>query len=468
MNETKVVFNNCTGNKVLFFKENSTLSEIFSDYAEETKISLNDFMFLSNGELIKIDSTKKLKDITKDSGNETSILVIDKTDYDISNDEDKQIDTINKNQFLDRNLKSCENKIQKVIEDMSILGYLTKKKIDQTIENNAQYMTIDQAIEKQFSDSQMFILGILGKYLSNLGINTIINPSNAFDEKFQNLCNTVLQFVFNGLIFKKKYYFSFSLGDKRKEDLHKSREEQQKFSTNLKKALNQIYGFSEENIIVTRPIYHQYYTIIVVFNQENLSISKDYLMNTFMNYPELSKLIEVKKENIIEGIILNKCMLEPRGNSKDGQWGYYEKRGGEDYYPPDGFDRYGLNVYKKYDNCNDDWLSYDGRPGEWCIAYSWLTNDKNANNLSDQYENDDDSRNEGKKVGKGIYCSQLPDKMEEYSQAIDIKGNKFQLGLMLRVNPIKIRAPKSTEDFWVVNGDSDEIRPYGILIKKIN
>ena len=187
-----------------------------------------------------------------------------------------------------------------------------------------------------------------------------------------------------------------------------------------------------------------------------------------MNYPELSKLIEVKKENIIEGIILNKCMLEPRGNSKDGQWGYYEKRGGEDYYPPDGFDRYGLNVYKKYDNCNDDWLSYDGRPGEWCIAYSWLTNDKNANNLSDQYENDDDSRNEGKKVGKGIYCSQLPDKMEEYSQAIDIKGNKFQLGLMLRVNPIKIRAPKSTEDFWVVNGDSDEIRPYGILIKKIN
>ena len=129
MNETKVVFNKCTGNKVLFFKENSTLSEIFSDYAEETKISLNDFMFLSNGELIKIDSTKKLKDITKDSGNETSILVIDKTDYDISNDEDKQIDSINKNQFLDRNLKSCENKIQKVIEDMSILGYLTKKKL---------------------------------------------------------------------------------------------------------------------------------------------------------------------------------------------------------------------------------------------------------------------------------------------------------------------------------------------------
>jgi hypothetical protein len=57
--------------------------------------------------------------------------------------------------------------------------------------------------------------------------------------------------------------------------------------------------------------------------------------------------------------------------------------------------------------------------------------------------------------------------MENYTQAIDINGQKFKLGLMLRVNPKKIRCPKSQEEFWVVNGNPDEIRPYGILIKKI-
>ena len=38
---------------------------------------------------------------------------------------------------------------------------------------------------------------------------------------------------------------------------------------------------------------------------------------------------------------------------------------------------------------------------------------------------------------------------------------------MLRVKPNKIRCPVDRKDYWVLNGTDDEIRPYGILIKKI-
>ena len=39
---------------------------------------------------------------------------------------------------------------------------------------------------------------------------------------------------------------------------------------------------------------------------------------------------------------------------------------------------------------------------------------------------------------------------------------------MLRVKPDKIRIASTNQDYWVLNGNSDEIRPYRILIKHLN
>ena len=146
--------------------------------------------------------------------------------------------------------------------------------------------------------------------------------------------------------------------------------------------------------------------------------------------------------------------------------GIGEKRGGEDYLPPEGWNRYGLNVFNKYDNRNNDWIMSDNRKGEWCIAYSWLGYGKNASNLGQKYSNEMDIKHKGKKVGNGIYCTQNPEIMNDFTEAINIKGKEYKLGLMLRVNPEKIRSPQSNDEIWVVDGYSDEIRPYGILIKK--
>lgn len=38
---------------------------------------------------------------------------------------------------------------------------------------------------------------------------------------------------------------------------------------------------------------------------------------------------------------------------------------------------------------------------------------------------------------------------------------------MLRVKPDKFRASEKNKNIWVVNGNDNEFRPYGILIKKI-
>jgi hypothetical protein len=80
-------------------------------------------------------------------------------------------------------------------------------------------------------------------------------------------------------------------------------------------------------------------------------------------------------KNDVEPLFIETVMqLDPNilnglGNNIEGKWGNNEKRGERPYYPPYGWSAYGINVLNKYDNKNNDWLSCDGRPGEWCVAY---------------------------------------------------------------------------------------------------
>ena len=109
-------------------------------------------------------------------------------------------------------------------------------------------------------------------------------------------------------------------------------------------------------------------------------------------------------------------------------------------------------------------MSYDNRPGEWCISYSGLSINKNG--IENQYKNEKDTKHDGN-VGLGVVTSPKPELMEINTEMININGTNYKMGLMLRVNPSKIRIPKSNNYIWVIEGISEEIRPYGILLKKI-
>ena len=93
--------------------------------------------------------------------------------------------------------------------------------------------------------------------------------------------------------------------------------------------------------------------------------------------------------------------------------------------------------------------------------------DEEKEEEEDDYSEIMDMRHPNNKVGKGVYCSPNPEVMDNYAGIIEINKVKYKMGFMLRVNPEKIRVPQGKEEFWVLNGNIDEVRPYRILVKKI-
>ena len=72
-----------------------------------------------------------------------------------------------------------------------------------------------------------------------------------------------------------------------------------------------------------------------------------------------------------------------------------------------------------------------------------------------------------KKVGSGVYCTPKIDVAEEYAGQVDINNKNYYAVLMVRVKPKAIRCPKTKDSYWIVNGTTDEIRPYRILYKEV-
>ena len=81
------------------------------------------------------------------------------------------------------------------------------------------------------------------------------------------------------------------------------------------------------------------------------------------------------------------------------------------------------------------------------------------------HEKEDDLNHPGQKVGKGVYCS--PDIKETESYG-GVPTNGYKCVFMCRVNPKTVRISKAEPKYWVVNGNDNEIRPYRLLIKKVN
>ena len=224
------------------------------------------------------------------------------------------------------------------------------------------------------------------------------------------------------------------------------------------------------------------------FNNENVDINKfKEKFNNQNDYKELNNLKQIQKDLIIEGCNLNINMLDSKGN-KEFNWSKGEKRGGFDYIPPPkGWKAFGINVLNKYDNGNNDWLSKNGNKNEWAVAYhgigvkmgSGFTLEKVTNCILKEgfkpghgqaYSDSDDERHPGQKVGIGVYCSPDPLVMEEYADdaetSTSVNGKKFMMGFMIRVKPDKIRYSKYMKEYWVLNGKTDEMRPYRILVKE--
>ena len=185
---------------------------------------------------------------------------------------------------------------------------------------------------------------------------------------------------------------------------------------------------------------------------------------------------------------LSRNQLDPRGNRCNG-WGIGEQRGGIDYDPPLGFIGIGLKVW---DNFGDNtWIGMYNAPGEWCVAYHGVSSGQTSQNVKDvtgkivkstfkkgfsqAHADCPDQYHPGQKVGEGVYCiPTIKTASEKYAGISEINGIKYKTVLMVRVKPSAIRHCDNCSDsrapynYWVVNGTTDEIRPYRILYKKCN
>ena len=134
-----------------------------------------------------------------------------------------------------------------------------------------------------------------------------------------------------------------------------------------------------------------------------------------------------------------------------------------------------LNVIGKYDNGSDDWLDYNGNKNEWAVAYHGVRRENAPQVIHNivkegfkpgpnQVHGDCiniNSFNSDETVGNGVYCSPNPKVMETYT----LSYNGYKMSLMLRVKPQRIRFCKCEPEYWVLNGKSNEMRPYRILVK---
>ena len=201
------------------------------------------------------------------------------------------------------------------------------------------------------------------------------------------------------------------------------------------------------------------------------------------------------KQKLVQGEIINcqmiplleGCRLSP-GIFDSNFNKYYDhinqgvqKRGGEDYISPLKWTAYGINVLGKYDFGDNRWLSNDGEPGEYAVAYYGINN-LNLHNIQmmenimslmgnlesgNTFVEDVNLRNPGQKCMSGAYFYKNPSFAENSSEIINIGGFEYKIMFMCRVNPSKIRQPQNFPDCWILSPTPDEIRPYKILIKKI-
>ena len=122
------------------------------------------------------------------------------------------------------------------------------------------------------NDIGLFALGLLAHYLEFLGVETAIEIKEySKNQKDELKC---LQFIFNGMISRKKYILHFDMGKKRNDELLYNEKEYEKFKENLKKKLSKDYNFPLDKIVVILPQKENLHIQIVFQTQDFIYLNK--------------------------------------------------------------------------------------------------------------------------------------------------------------------------------------------------
>ena len=378
------------------------------------------------------------------------------------------------------------NPMNKYIENAINFGHCVRQLITEEKNSNPdKFIDIENTLKHHgllstsnpSANDYKYILCLIGKILINKNIKVGIYKDNQDKDRI-DLCS--IQFIFSGLINKKKYtiFFSNEIDEGTSIGIIYDLTERKTFIDEWKTKISQKINVAKNLIILTNPRIREGTLIMdLAFNPNIGSINENILIK------ELKKigLIQVDPRPLLEGCRLSTNLFDPNFSKFYNNVLPNLKRGGEDYIQPSNWTAYGINVSGKYDFGNDIWLGNSNKRGEFAVAYYGINNLINKNiklmeNIIGLIGNAEtgktfisvkNSRKPGQNCKSGAYFYKNPNYAENSCEIINIGGFQYKIIFMCRVKPSKIMEPENFKDCWILSPTPDVVRPYKILIKKI-
>ena len=268
--------------------KNINYSYIFDEEDEKKKKEI--FSELEN-ELL--DRQKKLRSKKKEKSDSEVNLI-----FNINNEEKED------------NEKNTQ--INQLLEDMCIYGNIVKEQIKQEKEANPdKFIEINEALNLEKEDQELFALGLLANNLQKLGTEVVIEKeiNDEDNEDDKDAGTTCLEFITNGMNNKKKYDLHFDFGKQKNEEYLNNGEKFEELKEQLKTKLSKDYNIPKDKIIVTFPQRGSLRVQVIFQSDEFNNLNLEDFKTKFKNdkdFSELQNLKEVHLDTILGGCRLKK------------------------------------------------------------------------------------------------------------------------------------------------------------------
>ena len=377
-----------------------------------------------------------------------------------SNDREK-INKVLKESF---NLKPNKNQ-EEEISDICFLGYYIRNLIKTELKKEPEnFINIDEEIKhykNNQKDNTILALYLLSNWLEENGCKVAIEKKSK-DIKLNKLC---LQHIFSKKAIEKKYILYFN--QKFNNCLY-DKDELNNFIIDQKNQLSDNLKISTKDIFLINPRGPDFSLDLYI---KNLDENKQSKLKKYIKEQKYEKYItDYKNSILLEGCKLSLELFEQKFDKLPNEWSKEKQlRGNLKYYPPYNFRGFGLKVSGAYDNKDDTWLGNKNKEGEFAVAYYGIRTHLNSKQEANQiFEFDDDLKHPGKKCGRGVYLTPKIEIAESHAKELSINeiNKKYKFVFQCKVNPKLIRQSEKAPDYWILNANEQEIRPYRILIKE--
>ena len=505
-------------------KINNSSSDNLNNYYNYNNNNIGDKDFensynnLSEVNNIKISLANESKDKNKDLYNSGNDILKGNNNVDIDGNNGNQDDINNENTYinLNNNGKQKKNKIDfellennKIINNEEMLQKLkSKKAIDFNYfsknanlfsgKNNNNINNLKEKFEyisdlnnflqeeiKNNKDNNLltpeeavhYVDNIIIRFLGYFGSELCLRGTKTYIEKIptlENLRNIIFRIISSGIVTQKNYKLIVDDEDL-KSLFDENIENWINYLENIKTRISKRFDVNEKDIYYFGHKLNKYEVNLVIYNQRINGLESFFKNLGF----------KVSTYVLLNYCILSPCIFDSNYCKDEKNWKKRSSpRGGKEYEPPQGWYGIGLKIKNKYRSNNDAWLGNKNKEGEWAVAYHGIQKGKGNifdkilkimnGDLSEEigktyrYERNKEKNNDKyPNCGDGVILFPSIEDTEKYAEKTSLGyfNLKIQFAFMTRVNTNKIRSPDSLPDKWILNPNSDEIRPYRLLIK---